>query len=77
MPGGSRAHEATTYFLIAFLASNGVQVLGPEGVMLGSPATAQALRFLRSLVEDGLVPLDVVGYEWNQTIRLLAEGTRR
>ena len=74
MPGGSLAGEATAYFLIAFLASNGAQVLGPEGVTLGSPATAQALRFLRSLVEDGLVPLDVVGYEWNQTIRLLAEG---
>ena len=74
MPGGSLAGEATAYFLIAFLASNGAQVLGPEGVTLGSPATAQALRFLRSLVEEGLVPLDVVGYEWNQTIRLLAEG---
>lgn len=74
MPGGSLAGEATAYFLIAFLASNGAQVLGPEGVTLGSPATAQALRFLRSLVEEGLVPLDVVGYEWNETIRLLAAG---
>jgi multiple sugar transport system substrate-binding protein len=74
MPGGSRAGEATAYFLIAFLAANGVHVLGPDGVTLGSPATAQALRFLRSLVEDGLVPLDVVGYEWNHTIRLLADG---
>ena len=77
MPGGSLAGEATAYFLIAFLASNGAQVLGPEGVTLGSPATAQALRFLRSLVEEGLVPLDVVGYEWNETIRLLADRTRR
>lgn len=74
MPGGSRAGEATAYFLIAFLASNGAEVLGRDGVTLGSPATAQALRFLRSLVEDGLAPLDVVGYEWNQTIRLLADG---
>ena len=68
MPGGSRAREATTYSLIAFLASNGAEVLGPEGVTLDSRATAQALRFLRSLVEDGLVPLDVVRYEWNQTV---------
>jgi ABC-type glycerol-3-phosphate transport system substrate-binding protein/DNA-binding transcriptional regulator YhcF (GntR family) len=74
MPGGSLAGEAAAYFLIAFLASNDAQVLGPEGVTLGSPATAQALRFLRSLVEEGLVPLDVVGYEWNQTIRVLAGG---
>jgi len=73
MPGGSRAGEATAYFLIAFLASNCAEVLGPEGVTLGSPATAQALRFLRSLVEEGLVPLDVVGYDWTQTIRLLAD----
>jgi multiple sugar transport system substrate-binding protein len=74
MPGGSRAGEATAYFLIGFLASNGAQVLGPEGVTLASPATAQALRFLRNLVEEGLVPLDVVGYEWNQAIRVLADG---
>ena len=45
--------------------------------MLASPRTAQALRFLRSLVEDGLVPLDVVGYEWNQTADCLPRGTRR
>jgi multiple sugar transport system substrate-binding protein len=74
MPGGSRAGEATAYFLIGFLVSNDAHVLGPEGVTLSSPATAQALRFLRNLVEEGLVPLDVVGYEWNQTIRVLAEG---
>jgi ABC-type glycerol-3-phosphate transport system substrate-binding protein/DNA-binding transcriptional regulator YhcF (GntR family) len=74
MPGGSLAGETTAYFLIAFLASNGAQVLGPEGVTLRSPATAQALRFLRGLVEERLVPLEVVGYEWNQTIRVLAEG---
>jgi multiple sugar transport system substrate-binding protein len=43
-------------------------------VTLGSPATGQALRFLRSLLEEELVPLDVVGYEWNQTIHLLADG---
>jgi multiple sugar transport system substrate-binding protein len=74
MPGGSLAGEATAYFLISFLTSNGARVLGPDGVTLASPATTQALRFLRSLVEEGLVPLDVVGYEWNQTVRLLADG---
>jgi multiple sugar transport system substrate-binding protein len=74
MPGGSRAREATAYSLIGLLASNGAEVLDSEGVSLGSPAAAQVLRFLRSLVEEGLVPLDVVGYEWNQTVLLLAEG---
>jgi multiple sugar transport system substrate-binding protein len=73
MTGGSKGGETTAYCLIAFLASNGVEVLGPEGVTLGSRATAQALRFLRSLVEDGLMSSDVLGYEWTRPIRLLGE----
>ena len=73
MPGGSKAGETTTYCLIAFLASNGARVLGPAGVTLGARA-AQAFRFLRSLVEQGLMPADVVGYEWNRSTRLLAQG---
>jgi multiple sugar transport system substrate-binding protein len=74
MPGGSKGGETTAYCLIAFLASNGVEVLGPGGVTLNSPATAQALRFLRRLVDDGLMPADIVGFEWDRPIRLLAEG---
>jgi ABC-type glycerol-3-phosphate transport system substrate-binding protein/DNA-binding transcriptional regulator YhcF (GntR family) len=74
MPGGSKGGETTAYCLVAFLASNGAAVLDPRGVVLASPGTVQALRFLRSLVDDGVVSLDVVGYEWNQPIRLLADG---
>jgi ABC-type glycerol-3-phosphate transport system substrate-binding protein/DNA-binding transcriptional regulator YhcF (GntR family) len=74
MPGGSRGGETTAYCLIAFLASNGATVLEPGGVSLGSRKTAQALRFLRSLVEVGAMSTDVVAYEWNRPIRLLAEG---
>ena len=73
MPGGSRGGETTTYCLIAFLASNGARLLSPAGVSLGAPA-AQALRFLRSLVAEGLMPAEVVGYEWNRSTRLLAQG---
>lgn len=73
MPGGSKGGETTAYCLIAFFASNGALVLGPDGVSLG-PRAAQALRFLRSLVEEGLMSPDVVGYEWNRSIRLLAQG---
>ncbi|MDQ4030130.1 MAG: extracellular solute-binding protein [Actinomycetota bacterium] len=73
MPGGSRAGETTSYCLIAFLGSNGARVLGADGVTLDGHAS-QALRFLRSLVEDGLMPADVVAYEWNRPIHLLAEG---
>jgi multiple sugar transport system substrate-binding protein len=74
MTGGSKGGETTAYCLIAFLESNGARVLGPEGVLLDSRATAQALRFLRSLIDDGLMSTDVLGYEWTKPVRLLAEA---
>ncbi|MBA3376138.1 MAG: extracellular solute-binding protein [Actinobacteria bacterium] len=74
MPGGGMAGETTAYCLIAVLASNGAHVLEPAGVSLGSRGTAQALRFLRRLVEERIVPSEVVGYDWTQPVRLLAEG---
>jgi multiple sugar transport system substrate-binding protein len=74
MPGGSRGGETTAYCLVAFLASNGAHVLGRDGVALDSRATAQALRFLRRLVDDGLMSPEIVSYEWNRPIRELAEG---
>ena len=74
MPGGTRAGETTAYCLIAVLASNGAHVLEPAGVSLGSRSTAQALRFLRRLVEERIVPSEVVGYGWDHAVRLLAEG---
>ena len=74
MTGGSKGGETTAYTLIAFLASNCARVLGPSGVTLDSRTTAQALRFLRSLIDDGLMSPDVLGYEWSKPVRLLAEG---
>ena len=74
MPGGSRGGETTAYCLISFLASNDAAVLAPGGVSLGSRETAQALRFLRSLVDDGLMSAEVVAYEWDRPIRELADG---
>ena len=74
MPGGSRGGETTAYCLISFLASNGAEVLVHEGVSLHSRESAQALRFLRSLVDEELMSAEVVGYEWDRPIRLLAEG---
>lgn len=74
MPGGGMAGETTAYCLIAVLASNAAHVLGAGGVTLGSRAAAQALRFLRRLVEEHIVPPGVVGYDWTQPVRLLAEG---
>jgi ABC-type glycerol-3-phosphate transport system substrate-binding protein/DNA-binding transcriptional regulator YhcF (GntR family) len=74
MPGGTRAGETTAYCLIAVLASNGAHVLEPEGVSLASRSTAQALRFLHRLVEERIVPSEVVGYGWDHAVQLLAEG---
>ncbi|MGZ4391631.1 MAG: extracellular solute-binding protein [Gaiellaceae bacterium] len=74
MPGGSQGAETTAYCLIAFLASNGAAVLDNERVVLDSPATAEALRFLRKLVDDGYMPPDVVAYEWDRATATLAEG---
>lgn len=74
LPGGSRGGETTVYCLIALLASNGARVLGPGGVSLDSRATVQALTFLRELVQEGLVPIEAVGYEMRRSTRLLAEG---
>jgi multiple sugar transport system substrate-binding protein len=74
MPGGSQGAETTAYCLIAFLASNSAAVLDGDRVVLDSPATVEALRFLRSLVEDGCMPAEVVAYEWNRSTSMLAEG---
>src|SRR5918995_1091223 len=74
MPGGSKGGETTAYCLLAVLASNGARVLHDGAVRLHSPETVQALRFLRRLVDDGLMSQEVVGYEWNRPIRLLAQG---
>ena len=74
MPGGSIGGETTTYCLIAFLASNGARVLDGESISIDTPETAETLAFLRSLIDDGLMPADVVAYEWTRPVRLLAEG---
>ena len=74
MPGGSRGGETTAYCLISFLASNKAEVLSRGGVSLHSRETAQVLRFLLSLVDDGLMSPDVVAYEWDRPIRQLAAG---
>jgi ABC-type glycerol-3-phosphate transport system substrate-binding protein len=74
MTAGSRGGETTAYCLIAFLASNGAQVIDEDGVTLDSRATAQTLRFLRSLLDEGLMSPEALVYEWTRPIRLLAEG---
>ena len=74
LPGGSKAGEAATYILLALLASNRAAVLHDGVVALDSPATIETLQFLRALVVDGVMPVEVVALEWDRPIRLLANG---
>ena len=74
-PGGSRGGETTAYCLLALLAANDVEVLGPGGVTLDTPATVATLKGLRQLVVDGLAPADAVALEWDRPVRLLAQGS--
>jgi ABC-type glycerol-3-phosphate transport system substrate-binding protein/DNA-binding transcriptional regulator YhcF (GntR family) len=73
MTGGLKGGETTAFELIGCLASNGAHVFGADGVTVNSRETVQTLRFLRGLVEDELMPPEVVDYEWNEPIRLLAD----
>src|SRR5581483_5494902 len=68
MTGGPRGGETTAFTLLGFLASNGAEVFGSHGVAIGSRETVQTLRFLRGLVDDGLMSRDVVDYEWDRPI---------
>jgi multiple sugar transport system substrate-binding protein len=74
LPGGSRGGETTTYVLLALLAANGVSVLGDAGVTLDTPAAVDTLAFLGRLVDEGIASAEVVAYEWDRPIRLLARG---
>ena len=74
MPGGSRAGETATYCLLALLAANGASVLVDGEVTLDAPATAETLAFLRSLIEERIMPAEIVAFEWDRAIRTLAHG---
>lgn len=75
MPGGTVAGETTTYCLLAVLASNGVSILSEGRVTLNSDATVEALRLIRGLVDTGLLPPEVVGFEWDRAVKRLARGS--
>lgn len=74
LPGGSRGGETTTYGLLGLLAANGATVLDDERVTLDTPAAVETMAFVLKLVEAGIVTPDVVAYEWDRPIRLLAHG---
>jgi multiple sugar transport system substrate-binding protein len=74
LPGGSAAGEATTYCLLALLASNGVSVIDDGDVTLDCQGTVELLGFLRGLVQNGTVATEVVAYTADRPIKLLATG---
>ncbi|MGH3168745.1 MAG: extracellular solute-binding protein [Trebonia sp.] len=74
IPAGRQAAEFITYCLVALLASNGAQVLGPAGVTLDSPAAVEAMRLLRTLADDKVLSIGAVGHERDRTIGMLARG---
>lgn len=73
MPGGQTARETTTYCIAALLASNGAAII-EEDVVLDSAAAVASLRFLRTLVEKGLVNPSSVEADWLESPRRLGAG---
>jgi ABC-type glycerol-3-phosphate transport system substrate-binding protein len=74
MPGGPAGGETTAYALTALLVANGATVLGPGGVTLNGTATVETLRFLRVLVDRGVLSAETVSYDRHQAERMLATG---
>ncbi|MDN5861673.1 MAG: extracellular solute-binding protein [Pseudonocardia sp.] len=73
LPGGAPSGEATTYCLLAVLASNGAQVVADGAVALGEPAAVEALALLHRMARRGLVPREVT--TWPRERPILALGT--
>ena len=76
-PGGMTGGEGTVYSLLPFIWSAGGQIIDADArrVVLDSPETSSALRFLRQLVyRHGVASPDVVNDEDNTSLRLFAEG---
>ena len=73
--GGRRGGETTTYQLLPFLWSGGGELIAGDAVQLDSPATRQALSFLRGLIhQERLAPPEVVEYTWNHSAEVFAAG---
>jgi ABC-type glycerol-3-phosphate transport system substrate-binding protein len=74
MPAGPSADEFATYCLVALLASNAARVLGPGQVTLDSPASVEAMRLLRALVDGKVLSTEAVGHDRDRPIQMLARG---
>lgn len=74
LPGGRRAGETTTYCLLGLLAANGAMVLDDGQVTLDAPETVETMAFLDRMRRLGAIARDAAGYEWDQPMRMLADG---
>ncbi|HIC89253.1 MAG TPA: extracellular solute-binding protein, partial [Anaerolineae bacterium] len=73
--GGRTGGETTTYQLLPFLWSFGADMIKDGKVVLDSPATNQALTFLKGLVHtEKLASPEVVSYRWNSAVQAFAKG---
>ena len=74
-PGGTTGGEATVYTLMPFIWSAGGAVFEDGCVVLDSPATRRALRFLRELVTvHHVASPEVVRYREDTALHLFATG---
>ncbi len=73
MPGGHVGAETTTYCLLAVLASNGVSVID-DGVGFDTGAAVEALRLLRSFIDEGWMSDEVVAFDWLRAPYLIGAG---
>lgn len=73
--GGRRGGETTTYQLLPFLWAAGGDLIAGQRVVLNSPQTQQALKFLTALVQtEKLAPPEMVDYAWDEAARIFARG---
>lgn len=73
LPGGEAARETTTYCHAALLASNNTAIID-GAVTLDSADAVTSLRFLRHLVESGLVDPSAHHSGWLDAPHALGEG---
>ena len=74
LPGGAPAGEATTYCLLALLASNGAEVVADGRITLAEPDAVAAVSLLRRLAQLELVPPEVTTWARERPLQALGTG---
>jgi multiple sugar transport system substrate-binding protein len=74
LPGGAPSGEATTYCLLAVLASNGAEVVTDGAVALDEPEAVEALALLQRMARLGLIPAEVTAWPRERPLQALGTG---